>query len=60
MDKFEQLLGKDSPLLKTIRARGFQEPTEIQEKAIPLILEGKDVIGGASTGSGKLSHSLQA
>ena len=53
MDKFEQLLGKDSPLLKTIRARGFQEPTEIQEKAIPLILEGKDVIGGASTGSGK-------
>jgi len=53
MEKFEKLLGKDSPLLKTIRARGFEAPTEIQEKAIPLILEGKDVIGGASTGSGK-------
>ncbi len=53
MNRFEQLLGPDSPLLKTIRARNFQEPTEIQEKAIPLILEGKDVIGGAATGSGK-------
>jgi ATP-dependent RNA helicase DeaD len=53
MDKFEQILGSDSPLLKTIRARNFQEPTEIQEKAIPLVLEGKDVIGGAATGSGK-------
>ena len=53
MNRFEQLLGSDSPLLKTIRARNFQEPTEIQEKAIPLILEGKDVIGGAATGSGK-------
>ncbi|MFH1801941.1 MAG: DEAD/DEAH box helicase [archaeon] len=53
MEKFEKLLGKDSPLLKTIKARGFEAPSEIQEKAIPLILEGKDVIGGASTGSGK-------
>ena len=32
---------------------GFQKPTEIQEKAIPLILEGKDVIGKSQTGSGK-------
>lgn len=53
MDKFEQILGSESPLLKTIRARNFSEPTEIQEKALPLVLEGKDVIGGAATGSGK-------
>jgi len=51
--KFEQLLEKNSPLLKSIEKRGFEEPTEIQEKSIPSILEGKDVIAGASTGSGK-------
>ncbi len=40
--------------LKTIIAkRGFESPTEIQEKTIPLILEGKDVIGLANTGTGK-------
>ncbi|MEG2192822.1 MAG: DEAD/DEAH box helicase [Oscillospiraceae bacterium] len=32
---------------------GFEKPTEIQEKAIPLILQGKDVIGKSQTGSGK-------
>ncbi|MEG0091341.1 MAG: DEAD/DEAH box helicase [Oscillospiraceae bacterium] len=32
---------------------GFEKLTEIQEKAIPLILEGKDVIGKSQTGSGK-------
>ncbi|KKW07521.1 MAG: DNA/RNA helicase, superfamily II [Candidatus Moranbacteria bacterium GW2011_GWE1_49_15] len=40
--------------LKTIIAqRGFETPTEIQEKTIPLIMEGKDVIGLANTGTGK-------
>ncbi|MBR9704119.1 DEAD/DEAH box helicase [Candidatus Pacearchaeota archaeon] len=53
MDKFEELLGKDCPLLKSIRERQFTEPTEIQEKSIPKVLDGKNVIGGASTGSGK-------
>ncbi|MBR6519146.1 MAG: DEAD/DEAH box helicase, partial [Oscillospiraceae bacterium] len=32
---------------------GFEKLTEIQEKAIPLILEGRDVIGKSQTGSGK-------
>src|SRR5437868_2665687 len=32
---------------------GFQHPTPIQEKTIPLLLEGKDVIGQARTGTGK-------
>jgi len=53
MEKFERLLGKNNPLLKSLESRGFTDPTEIQEKSIPRILEGKDVIGGASTGSGK-------
>ncbi|HAV11317.1 MAG TPA: ATP-dependent helicase [Candidatus Moranbacteria bacterium] len=40
--------------LKTIIAqRGFETPTEIQEKTIPLIMEGRDVIGLANTGTGK-------
>lgn len=38
---------------KSIKEMGFREPTEIQEKAIPLILEGKDIIGQAQTGTGK-------
>tara|TARA_Y100000310_G_scaffold167136_1_gene166891 strand:+ start:2665 stop:4410 length:1746 start_codon:yes stop_codon:yes gene_type:complete len=51
--KFEELLDKDSPLLAVISERGFEEATEIQEKSIPVILDGKDVIAGAATGSGK-------
>ncbi|MEK6872296.1 MAG: DEAD/DEAH box helicase [Nanoarchaeota archaeon] len=53
MKQFEILLGKDNPVLDSIRIRGYSAPSEIQEKAIPAILEGKDVIAGASTGSGK-------
>jgi len=51
--EFEKLLSKDNPLLKSVQQRGFEKPSEIQEKSIPKILEGKDVIAGASTGSGK-------
>ncbi len=40
-------------LLKAIEEAQFKEPSEIQEKAIPYVLEGKDVIGGSATGSGK-------
>lgn len=52
MDKFRKL-GIGEPVLNVIKEEGFEEPTEIQEKSIPVILEGKDVIAGASTGSGK-------
>ena len=52
-NKFEKLLGKDSPLFRAILDRGFDEPSEIQEKSIPPIMNGKDVIAGAATGSGK-------
>jgi ATP-dependent RNA helicase DeaD len=53
MNKFEKLLGKDHPLFKAILDRGFEEPSEIQEKSIPAIVNGQDVIAGAATGSGK-------
>lgn len=46
-------LGIIEPILKSIEEAKFERPTEIQVKAIPPILEGRDVIAGASTGSGK-------
>ena len=52
MDKFKNL-GISVPLLKSIKYEHFDNPTEIQEKSIPLILAGKDIIAGSATGSGK-------
>lgn len=40
-------------LQKNIAAHGYERPTPIQDKAIPVILEGKDFIGLANTGTGK-------
>ena len=40
-------------MLNVIQHSGFTEPSEIQEKTIPLVLENKDVIGSSATGSGK-------
>jgi ATP-dependent RNA helicase RhlE len=40
-------------VLEGVRAAGYAEPTAIQLRAIPLILEGRDVIGSAQTGTGK-------
>ncbi len=40
-------------LLMAIEERGYDEPTPIQEKSIPSILMGRDVIGSAQTGTGK-------
>lgn len=50
--KFKEL-GLSQNLLKLFKEKGFENPTEIQEKAIPLALKGKDVIGESATGSGK-------
>lgn len=41
------------PILKGLASVGFTEPTPIQHKTIPVALLGKDVVGGAVTGSGK-------
>ena len=46
-------LGLSAELLRAISEQGYTEPTPIQRKAIPLILEGKDVMAGAQTGTGK-------
>ena len=50
--KFKEL-GLDHDLLKAIAQSGFEEATPIQAETIPLVLEGKDVIGQAQTGTGK-------
>ena len=41
------------PILKAVEKKGYLEATDIQSKAIPLILEGKDIIGSSQTGTGK-------
>ncbi len=41
------------PLLRTVKAEGYAEPTPIQEQAIPYVLEGRDILGCAQTGTGK-------
>ncbi|MHC5102519.1 MAG: DEAD/DEAH box helicase [Planctomycetota bacterium] len=46
-------MGLADPLVKGILATGYTAPTEIQSQAIPAILDGKDIIGCAQTGTGK-------
>ena len=50
--KFEQL-GICPEIQKAVKYMGFEEASPIQAKAIPVILEGKDIIGQAQTGTGK-------
>jgi ATP-dependent RNA helicase RhlE len=40
-------------IVKAVREQGYETPTAIQAQAIPLILEGRDLLGGAQTGTGK-------
>jgi ATP-dependent RNA helicase DeaD len=46
-------LGLDPQIVTALEALGYEEPTPIQERAIPLLLAGRDVIGRAATGTGK-------
>ena len=50
--KFEDL-ELIEPILKALKDKNYIEPTAIQEQAIPLVLERKDVLGSAQTGTGK-------
>ena len=52
MEKFAKL-GIDESILKVLEEMKFEDPTEVQEKSIPLTLEGKDIIAESATGSGK-------
>ena len=46
-------LGLSEPILKSLSHKGYKEPTPIQQESIPAILEGKDVMAAAQTGTGK-------
>ncbi|MBD0299260.1 MAG: DEAD/DEAH box helicase, partial [Nitrososphaera sp.] len=53
MAKTFEELGLSAQLTKALAENGFKAPFPIQETAIPLILQGKDVVGQAHTGTGK-------
>jgi ATP-dependent RNA helicase RhlE len=46
-------LGLSAPILKAIEDKGYDTPSPIQSKAIPAVLQGKDVMAAAQTGTGK-------
>jgi len=46
-------LGLSAEILRAVSEKGYTTPTPIQKQAIPLILEGRDLMGGAQTGTGK-------
>ncbi len=49
---FDQL-NLQEPLLKALKDTGYTNPTPIQEKSIPIVLQQKDLLGCAQTGTGK-------
>lgn len=50
--KFEEL-DIIAPILKAVEEKGYEEPTPIQQEAIPVVMAGKDIFGIARTGTGK-------
>lgn len=60
-------LGLSAELLRAVAEQGYSEPTPVQSQAIPVILQGRDLLAGAQTGTGKtagftlpLLHMLQS
>ncbi|KAL6156536.1 nucleolar DEAD-box protein required for synthesis of 60S ribosomal subunit [Exserohilum turcicum] len=53
-----QAMSLSRPILRGLASVGFTEPTPIQSKAVPIAMQGKDVVGGAETGSGKTAAFL--
>ena len=52
MTSFEEL-GLSAKTLSAVKRMGYDEPTPVQEQAIPLVLKGRDIIAAAQTGTGK-------
>ena len=46
-------LGLSAEILRAVSEKGYTTPTPIQQQAIPLVIEGRDLMGGAQTGTGK-------
>ena len=46
-------LGLNEQILAGVEALGFETPTPVQAQAIPVVLEGRDVVASAQTGTGK-------
>jgi ATP-dependent RNA helicase RhlE len=46
-------LGLRAELLRALAEEGYETPTPVQARSIPLILQGRDVLAGAQTGTGK-------
>ena len=46
-------LGLAEPLVRALEAKGYTTPTPIQQQSIPTLLEGRDLLGIAQTGTGK-------
>ena len=46
-------LGLSADILRAVAEQGYTQPTPVQSRAIPLIVEGRDVLAGAQTGTGK-------
>jgi len=46
-------LGLSADILRAVKEKGYSEPTPIQRQAIPVVLEGGDILAGAQTGTGK-------
>ena len=53
MYKTFQSFDLDPAIMKAVVDAGFKEPSPIQQLAIPLVLEGKDLVAQAQTGTGK-------
>ena len=52
MTSFDSL-GLSERALEAVKLLGYSEPTPVQQKAIPVALEGRDLIAAAKTGTGK-------
>ncbi|MCL6408921.1 DEAD/DEAH box helicase, partial [Dickeya dadantii] len=46
-------LGLSADILRAIEEQGYRDPTPVQRQAIPVVLEGRDLMASAQTGTGK-------